>query len=337
MHPALRAAASRRFGVFTANDALRVGYDREEVQAEVSSGRWRRLRRGVYAERQVVEAASADPVAGHRLSCVAVLVRLGTGPAISHASAARLLGLPVPRGWPDEVRLTDVGQWRRGRGYVVSRASLPRTDVVPLGPFWRTGAARTLADCAREWPLEDAVVAMDMALNGGLLAPEDLTAAVLASTHWPGIGGAARAAGLADARAESPLESLGRLRIIESGLPVPELQVELHDARGFIGRVDAWYDDAALAIEFDGLVKYESPFDGRTPGRVLWDEKRREDRMRDAGARVLRLAMADVGSGWGHAERRLLQLRTAPPTGARRFTVVRPSLKRPRAHDAAPS
>ncbi|PZA21538.1 hypothetical protein DMO24_09760 [Modestobacter versicolor] len=36
-----------------------------------------------------------------------------------------------------------------------------------------------------------------------------------------------RAVGLADSRAESPLETRGRLRIAGAGLPPPELQVEI--------------------------------------------------------------------------------------------------------------
>ena len=43
-----------------------------------------------------------------------------------------------------------------------------------------------------------------------------------------GIGSAARAVGLADGRAESPLETRGRLRILGSGLPAPELQVVIN-------------------------------------------------------------------------------------------------------------
>lgn len=323
MHPLLRAVADGQFGVFTAADALRAGYEREQVASEVSSGRWRRLRRGVYAERAVVDAARSDPVARYRLDCVAVLVRLRSGPVVSHASAARLLAMIVPSHVDEQVRLTDIHQWRRGRGYDVARASLPADHVRPLGPFRQTSAARTLVDCAREWSLEDAVIAMDDALHRNLLTDAELRAAVLASTHWLNIGAAARAAGLADRRAESPLETRGRLRIIGSGLPVPELQVELHDSRGLVGRVDAWFEEAAVAVEFDGLVKYTDPYDGRSPGRVLWDEKRREDRIRDLDVRVLRMANSDVDEGWPAVYHRLRGMLATPLAGPRRFTVVR--------------
>ena len=330
MHPSLRAVAEPRVGVFTARAAVRTGYTPEEIQTEVSRGRWVRLRRGVYAERAVVEAARLHPRDWHRLQCAAVLVCLDSSPTISHASAARLHGMIIPNGWDDRVRLTDTGQWRRGRGYDVSRASLPPGHVRELGVFSLTAPARTLVDCAREWELDDAVIAMDAALHEGLLDDAELAAAVLNETHWRGIGAAARAAGLADGRAESPLETQGRLRILGSGLAVPELQVEIHDARGFVARVDAWYEEAAVAVEFDGLVKYEDPRDGRTPGRVLWDEKRREDRMRGLDIRVIRLARPDLGGDWPRTAYRLAGLLATPLTGPRRFRAERSTSSRKR-------
>jgi len=330
VHPLLRAVANRQFGVFTARDAVRAGYSHDEVQSEVARGRSVRLRRGAYADRSVVQAARADAVTWHRLQCVAVLVRLGGSPAISHASAARLQGILIPAGTDERIRLTDPVQWRRGRDYVVSRGTLSPGQTRPLGPFALTGPARTLVDCGREWELEDSVIAMDAALHAGLLTWEELRAAVLEQSHWLGVGAAARAVNLADGRAESPLETLGRLRIVGSGLPAPELQVEIHDARGFVARVDAWYDDAAVAVEFDGLVKYEDPRDGRSPGRVLWDEKRREDRVRDLDIRVVRLARPDVGTRWSHTEGRLRTLIGSPMTKERRFRVVRPEFPRTR-------
>ena len=147
------------------------------------------------------------------------------------------------------------GAWRSCAGF--------RSNVPPL------------VDCAREWSLPDSVVAMDAAIQAETLTRSQLEAAVLAARHWVGIGNAARALSLADGRAESPLETRGRLALLASGLPAPELQVEIHGLRGFVARVDAWYDDAAVAIEFDGQVKYTDPRNGRSPAQVAWDEKRR--------------------------------------------------------------
>jgi hypothetical protein len=119
------------------------------------------------------------------------------------------------------------------------------------------------------------------------------------------------------------LESAGRVRIVTSGLPVPELQVELWDDDGFIGRVDGWYDDAAVVLEFDGVVKYLDPHGARTPSEVLWQEKRREDRMRAAGARFVRVVHEDLGASWPGVRDRMRGLLAVPFVGRRGFRVVR--------------
>jgi hypothetical protein len=321
VHPQLQAIAETQLGVFTAKDALRVGLTVDDIRAELRARRWVRLRKGVYTSRDGV--AAADHRGRHLLACVAVLLSLDAGPALSHASAARVHGLVVPSSAGADVRLTDVAQWRSGRGYRVARARLPEDDVRPWLRFPVTSVARTLVDCAREWPLLPSVIAMDAALNGELLARADLHAAVLAATHRPGIATAAQAFGLCDGRAESPLETKGRLRIVAAGLPLPELQVDLHDGYGFIARVDAWYEDAALAVEFDGRVKYDDPRGGRSPAQVAWDEKRREDRIRAVDVRVVRIVDEDFGPQWSRVVAGIRDRLATPYVGARRFRVVR--------------
>jgi hypothetical protein len=232
-------------------------------------------------------------------------------------------GLVLPGSEGRDVRVTAVDQWRQGRGYRVARAALPPEDVVPWSAFGTTTVARTLVDCAREWPLLGAVVAMDAALHNGSVRRAELQEAVHSARHRCGASAAARALGLSDGLAESPLESEGRLALLAAGLPAPELQVELHDARGLIARVDAWYEDAALALEFDGQVKYLDPREGRSPGEVLWQEKRREDQVRGLDVRFVRIVKADLGRPWPGVTARIAQMLAVPYTGPRRYTVVR--------------
>ena len=111
--------------------------------------------------------------------------------------------------------------------------------------------------------------------------------------------------------------------MLSSGLPRPELQVEIHGPAGFLGRVDAWYEDAALAIEFDGRVKYVDPRHASAPGKVLWDEKRREDAMRAVGVRFVRIANEDLGERWPAMAAGIQQVLAAPSIGLRRFHAVR--------------
>jgi hypothetical protein len=87
--------------------------------------------------------------------------------------------------------------------------------------------------------------------------------------------------------------------------------------------VDAWYDDAALAIEFDGQIKYSDPRHASSPGKVLWDEKRREDAMRALGVRFVRVVNDDLGTPWPGTAARIGNLLNAPYIGVRRFRAVR--------------
>ena len=323
VHPLLRAAADRQLGLFTALDARRAGYDHGEIRHLCSSGAWTRVRRGVYGLTDEVASARASG-RRHAIECTAVLLDLGRPEAAaSHTSALRLLGLPARQALlPDTVRLTHPDLWRRGKGFTVKQAPLPPGDAVRRGPLRLTAPARTLVDCAREWPLEDAVVAMDAALLREAVTPAGLQAAVAAARSWPGAPRAARAIGLADGRAESPLETRGRLRMLGAGLPAPELQVEIRVGGRLLGVVDGWYEDAAVAVEFDGRIKYTDPWRDRAPERVLWEEKRREDQMRAVDIRVVRLVDADLDAGWPAAEARLRALLATSGPAHRRFTTA---------------
>jgi predicted transcriptional regulator of viral defense system len=322
VHPRLQHHADRRLGAFTSQEALAAGYSVDEVRVALRTRRWVRLRKGVYME--AARWAAAGERERHLALAAAVLECLAAGPVLSHASAARMHGFLVPDAAGQDVRVTAVDQWRTGRGYRVARAALPHEDVVPwLGDVAVTSPARTLIDCSREWTLTAAVVALDAALHAGAVTRPQLLAAVRSARHRTGASAAARAVGLSDGRAESPWETEGRLAMLAAGLPLPELQVEIWDQHGFVGRADGFYEEAAVAIEFDGRIKYSDPWNGRSPGEVLWEEKRREDRMRRAGLRVVRLARPDLGPTWRATVSDVGGLLAEPYTGPRRFRAVR--------------
>lgn len=322
MHPLLAARAERSLGLFTTADARHAGYGHSEIRSLCRSGRWVRLRTGVLTTAGAL-AAAEEQGRRHDVDCLAVLLGLDRRSAVlSHATAARLWALPTPRDLSTPIRLTDPAQWRRGNGYLMTRAPLAGDERWRVGPLRLTSAPRTLVDCAREWPLEAAVIAMDAALLADRTTPAGLAAATARARRWPGAARAARAVALADSRAESPLETRGRLRIVGSGLPRPELQVEVRTGGRLVAVVDAWFDAAAVAVEFDGKVKYTAPWRGRTPERVLWEEKRREDELRALDIRVVRIADEDVGRGWAGLESRLRALVLSTGPAQRRFTAV---------------
>jgi hypothetical protein len=322
MHPILRSSAEARSGLFTTVEAKHAGYRPSEIRNLCASGLWVRLRRGVLITAEDL-ARAVRQGRRHRIDCLAILTSLDRPTAlISHASAARLWQLPTPEPDDPTIRLTDPDQWRQGQDWRMTCAPLQSDERWRSGPLRLTSAPRTLVDCAREWPLDDAVVAIDAAVLATRTTVEEVRARAAAIHHWPGAARAVRAAALADGRAESPLETRGRLRMVGAGLPPTDLQVEIRSGGRLIAVVDAWYEEAAVAVEFDGRIKYTDPWRDRSPQQVLWDEKRREDELRALDIRVVRIAEADLGARWPGVEARLGQsLASAGPT-VRRFTAT---------------
>lgn len=191
----------------------------------------------------------------------ALVAARGSGIALRGLSAARAWGLPAPRG-PVQVLV------RRG----CRRPALPAPAQLRTARQWHvlerdgvlvTDLSRTCADVAREHPLEVAVPLLDAALREGL-DPSDVAAHARAGVT--GSAEIARALRLADARSESPLESLLRVLLTVAGLPPSDLQHIIRDRDGqFVGRVDLWYP--GVVVEADGFAFHSSREDYRRDRR----------------------------------------------------------------------
>lgn len=146
------------------------------------------------------------------------------------------------------------------------RASLAPEELIRIDGHDFTGPARTVMDIARERGVDAGVVAADYVLHRKLADREELAAAVRACSTWPGRRSARIALALADGDAESPLESISRLRIAAAGLPAPLLQVEFCDMDGvYITRSDFYWPEFGVVGEADGLEKYDA--EGRVAAR----------------------------------------------------------------------
>ena len=336
--PAVPLAADlpvrRRLGVIATAGLTAVGVSKNEIAGAVRRGSWVRLRPGV-----LVTAADLAEVerTGRRpgLDALAVTTALDRPSAVlSGATAAWVWGLPRPRSARAGVELTDPHRWRRGAGWLMTRASLPDGEVTVRGGYRLTTAARTLVDVARSWPEVDAVAAIDAALLRRLTTPDELTAVLDRQAYVPGIPRSVRAVALADGRAESWLETAGRLTFAALGLPAFVPQVELRVDGRLVKVVDGWYPEAALAVEFDGQVKYRRPAYGRTPTEELWREKRDEDLLRSLGVRFVRVAAGDLAGGRrGTLQQRVQRSLAEPVPVARRFQAVPRAQGRPRTDD----
>ncbi len=288
--------ARRRLGIFTTADLTRRGVGDREIQTAVRSGEWVRLRTGVFVTaRDLAEVERTGRRPG--LDALAVTTSLSRRSAVlSGPTAAWVWGLPRPRSGSSVVHLTDPARWRRGRGWLMTQAALPDDEVTQRGAYQVTTAARTVLDVARSWPEVHAVAAVDAALLRRLTTRDELDRLLGRQASVPSIPRAVRAVALADGRAESWLETWGRLSFAALGLPPYVPQVELWVEGRLLKVVDGWYPEAALAIEFDGRVKYGRPRYGRTAEEVLWQEKRNEDLLRSLGIRFVRAVADDLTS-----------------------------------------
>jgi hypothetical protein len=195
-----------------------------------------------------------------------------------------------------------------------------------------TSQARTVADCLRTLPPRDALAIADAAVHRRLASNADVEAALADCSGWPGLVRARSIATLIDGRRETPLESWSAWAFHVERIPMPRWQVVIADAEGrLVGRIDAWWPEG-VAGEADGRSKYAlaaaerggpSARSARNLYSVLDAERRRERRLRDSGADVVRWSAMDVvGRDALRALSRRLTTALADAQARPRFTGV---------------
>jgi hypothetical protein len=252
------------------------------------------VRRGAYVLQRPAERTCADQ---HRELVLATAAQLQSGAVVSHASAAVLHGLPT---WPKALDRVHVTRNRSGGGnrrsvVHVHAAPLADNHITTIDGVLVTSLARTVLDLCRTVPIEQAVAAGDRALAYGLVRAV-LDDHLAQMGHWPGTRQARRALGLLDPRSESPGESVSRVRLILDGLPAPEPQQDIVGDDGhFVARVDFCWKEQRTIGEFDGKLKYGRALQpGQPIEDVLFEEKRREDALRDLGWQIVRWIWAEL-------------------------------------------
>ncbi|MDV8023449.1 hypothetical protein [Rhodococcus sp. IEGM 1330] len=282
--------------IVSRSDALSRGMSDAELQRYCRTRAWRRLRPGRFVSRDEFDALSREDK--HRVIAEAVFdATIAPDAVVSHVSAAIFHGLEVWNADLSRVHITRNRARGGGRSSAVRALhTSPYTDdeVVDFDGVRVTDLARTVADCARSLPFETAVCIADFAARTRGLATEDVVAALDSCPNHPGNRMARRVAEFMDGRSESVGESRARVVLHQLGY-TPQLQVRIVDDRGFVGRVDFDLPDIESVLEFDGKVKYGRYVPvGKSAADVLWDEKRREDRIRATGRQVVRIAWSDL-------------------------------------------
>jgi very-short-patch-repair endonuclease len=133
--------------------------------------------------------------------------------------------------------------------------------------------------------LVEAVVMLDIALHRRLVSTHAIEAHVERGAGKAGVRTLRDALGHAEPKAESAMETRMRMAFVMAGLPRPEAQVDIRDRfHRLIARVDLYYRDQRLALEYDGATHKDS----------VAEDNRRQNRLVDMGIRVLRFTAADV-------------------------------------------
>lgn len=283
-------------GFFTRAEALDAGYDDRAVTQAVRSRWWHRIRRGYYTFTEVW--AALDPVGRHRVRAHAVAHSLGPAIALSHISGAiehgiAIWGLPL-----DRVHVTRLdGAAGRIEGDVVHHVGRHEAhDVMEIDGIKVLLPGRCAVEVGCLGSPESALVSLDSTLALGLDDERGLFEHFTRMERWPDTRRLHVPIRMADAGAQSPGESRGRWLFRQAGIPAPVTQFQVFNASGeLVGTADWGWPEHGLLGEFDGKTKYgRLLLPGQEPGEVVFAEKHREDRMREAsGCAMVRIIWSD--------------------------------------------
>ncbi len=244
----LSALAARQHGVFTLEHARLLEIREPGLAHLVDIGTIDRVHHGVLRFRAAPGSWRGDLLA----ACWAG----GFRAVASHRSAAALWGLAGGRRQIAEITCP---RWRRAQheGIVVHEScALDPSDLTIVDEIPVTGPEFTLLGIAAVCSPSALEMALDRAENQRLVTPTSVRS-MLARLARPGRPGIRALRALLDSRCpeggvpESERETMLRQAFRAYGLPDPVMQHEIWHAGVRVGRVDAAYPEAHIAIEYD--------------------------------------------------------------------------------------
>lgn len=186
---------------------------------------------------------------------MAAVLTCGEGAALSHRSAAALLGIGIERPGAIDVSVRRRCELRRPGMRICGRPTLASVDVILFDDIPVTGPARTLVDMAAEL----GPIAIERAVNDAdkrdLIDPEALR---LALDRYAGEPGVRPLRQLLDKLtfhlSDSDLEIFFRPIAAAAGLPSPL-------SKQFVNsfEVDFYWPELGLVVETDGLRYHRTP------------------------------------------------------------------------------
>jgi very-short-patch-repair endonuclease len=219
----------------------------------------------------------------------AVLLTAPPGAVVSHQTAAALWKIEIPLQRSDQPAHLTVPTGSRARNRAdrrIHRGAVKDVDVIRRWSLPVTTPERTWRDLAAVVGPAALLAVTDQLLDVWCSAA-DLERQLAGRPSGRGSARARAVLPVADARAESPMESVLRWLLHDAGLPPPVLQHRVRDAAGVVlGRADLAWPDRKLLVEFDGKIHRE--------GDVFVNDLRRQNRLIAAGWTILRFSSADV-------------------------------------------
>ncbi|MBW3085283.1 hypothetical protein KEM60_01480 [Austwickia sp. TVS 96-490-7B] len=282
----------RTRGDLPRSEILRLGHTDRDLSALLRHGAIERIGRATYG----LPRPDLRPEERHIRTTRAVLHRYAGRAVASHHSALALAGLPLHDVPWDEVHVTALHarSFRRRSDHVLHAADVStRHGAHPAHPH-RVTLADALVQTGKQWGPGALLVPADQALRRTMLTVDELAAAVKRYAHAPGLTQVKAAVALVDPLAESPGESLLRWVLHQLG-HVTRAQVDA-GLRHRVCRIDLVIEGTRIALEFDGMGKYELGPSGNehTRQRLLRAEKARDEDLRAAGWYVVHVTWPEL-------------------------------------------
>ncbi|NPC96288.1 hypothetical protein [Nocardioides sp. zg-DK7169] len=295
---------------FTYASALDAGVSRHALRLLLEGRVLRRPIKGVYVAAELPDSLSL------RAACLALVVPPDAVVVDRHAGW--LLGAEMVLAPGEHLDLRPLSVFRpSGRGRCSNGLSrggernLRPVDICEVNGLRVTTPLRTAWDLGRVRWTDEAITGLDAMFRLGVFGREEFLAGIrrFRGMRWVRT---LRAIGpLADARAESPPESVLRLRCVELGLTGVEPQVEVWDEGRFIARLDLAERRRRFAFEYDGAQWHSGP-------EAQKRDARRRKRAADAGWLLEVFRAEDVFGRTADCERRMQELVRAAEVRTRR-------------------
>ncbi|MDQ6527324.1 hypothetical protein RB608_27160 [Nocardioides sp. LHD-245] len=225
----------------------------------VEQGFLRRLVEGVYVANPVPDSLE--------LRCAALRLVVPPDAVICDRHAGWLHGAEMVLAPNEHIHIAPVRVFlpspgRRLRNGLADSGerAFTRGDVVDVNGLRVTSPLRTTWDLGRHRYVERSLAAMDQMLRLGVFSKDELVAGVPRFRGMRWVRTLRVMSGYVDGRAESPPESILRLRWMQAHLPTPVPQLEVYDDLGeFLARLDVGNAELCFAAEYDGDEWHTSP------------------------------------------------------------------------------